>query len=88
MHEASLTSDLVEMVVEIAEDEAASRVARVDVRIGALSHITPSTLAEHFSISAAGTVAAEADLVSAVDTDFAAPDALDVVLTAVHLEGS
>lgn len=86
MHEASLMSDLVGKVVEIAESEGAPRVARVDVRIGALSHATPAVLAEHFSLSAAGTVAADADLVSAIDTDVAVLGALDVVLTAVHLE--
>jgi Zn finger protein HypA/HybF involved in hydrogenase expression len=86
MHEASLMSDLVGKIVEIAEREGASRVARVDVRIGALSHATPTVLAEHFLLSAAGTVAADADLVSSTDTEVAVPGALDVVLTAVHLE--
>lgn len=88
MHEASLMSDLVEKVIEIAKGEGAPRVAQVDVRIGALSRVTPPVLAEHFSISAAGTVAADAELIFAVDSDIAAPGALDVVLTSVHLEGS
>lgn len=88
MHEASLMSDLVGKVVEIAEGEGALQVARVDVHIGALSHADPAVLAEHFSRSAAGTVAAGADLVSRVNAEISAPGALDVVLTAVHLEGS
>src|SRR5271165_1832822 len=62
MHELSLTESLVEIAVETAKREGASRVRRVFVDVGALSHVEPEALLFCFSAVSAGTIAEGATL--------------------------
>ena len=86
MHETHLTNDLVRRLEELAADEGATRVTRISVRLGALSHFDPGHFREHFADSAAGTVADGAEVDAEVDPDPTAPGAQGVLLESVELE--
>jgi hydrogenase nickel incorporation protein HypA/HybF len=86
MHERALMRDLVARVEAVAEAERATRVTRVTVTLGALSHFTPAHFREHFADAAAGTVADGAAVDAHVDPDVHAPAAHGVVLSAVEVE--
>jgi hydrogenase nickel incorporation protein HypA/HybF len=58
MHERALMRDVMSRIEELARVEGASRVTRVDVQLGALSHFTPDHFREHFE-DASRTVAAD-----------------------------
>ncbi len=62
MHEMALTESIVEIAVEAAERGGASRVLRILVDIGALSHVEPEALSFCFSAVSAGTIAEGAAL--------------------------
>lgn len=64
MHELSIAESLVEQLTALARREGAARVARVDLRVGALSGVDPEALAFAFPVAAEGTVAEGADLVA------------------------
>ena len=86
MHERALMRDVLARVEEAARTEGATRVTRVDVRLGALSHFTPAHFLEHFEDAARGTIAEGAAVVAAVETDIAHPHASDVVVESVEVE--
>jgi hydrogenase nickel incorporation protein HypA/HybF len=79
-------SDLIRKLDDVARDAEASRVTRVTVRLGALSHFTVNHFREHFVGASIGTVAEGATVDVVVDTDVADPRARDVVLTSVEVE--
>lgn len=62
MHELSICRSLVDLIVEQGRDNAFTRVRRVVVEIGALSHVEPQALAFSFDSVAAGTLAEGATL--------------------------
>ena len=55
MHEMSLMADLLRKVERIAEEHGRGRIVRLTVRLGALSHFSPSHFREHFDRASAGT---------------------------------
>jgi hydrogenase nickel incorporation protein HypA/HybF len=74
--------DVIRRVEDVASAEGASRVTRVSVRLGALSHFTAGHFREHFEDASRGTVA-EGALVDAVVEN----DATDrVLIEAVEVE--
>jgi hydrogenase nickel incorporation protein HypA/HybF len=74
--------DVIRRVEDVASAEGASRVTRVSVRLGALSHFTADHFREHFEDVSRGTVA-EGALVDAVVES----DASDrVLIEAVEVE--
>lgn len=86
MHEKALMDDLVHKLEEVAATEPGSRVARVSVRLGALSHFSPGHFREHFVDATRGTVAEGAAVEAVVDPDTRRPGAQGVVLESVELE--
>ena len=86
MHETHLTNDLVRRLEELAADEGATRVTRISVRLGALSHFDPGHFREHFADSARSTVADGAEVEAEVDPDPTAPGAQGVLLESVELD--
>jgi hydrogenase nickel incorporation protein HypA/HybF len=86
MHEKHLTEDLVRKLEALAAEEGGSRVTRIRVRLGALSHFTPGHFREHFEEAAAGTVAEGAEVQAELDVDPTAPAAQGVVLETVEFE--
>ena len=86
MHETHLTNDLVRRLEQLVADEGATRVTRISVRLGALSHFDPGHFREHFADSAAGTVADGAEVDAEIDPDPTAPGAQGVLLESVELD--
>jgi hydrogenase nickel incorporation protein HypA/HybF len=86
MHEHALMRDLTAQIAAVAGAEGASRVTRVRVRLGALSHFTPEHFSEHFEDAARGTVAEGATVEAVVDADIADARASEVVLESVEVE--
>lgn len=86
MHERALMRDVVARIEELARSEGATRVTRVAVRLGALSHFTPDHFREHFVDEARGTVAEGAAVDAELDGDMTDPRAADVVLESVEVE--
>jgi hydrogenase nickel incorporation protein HypA/HybF len=86
MHEASLMTNLMRRIQEIASAEHAVRVVRVSVWLGALCHMSAGHFAEHFERAATGTIAAGAGLHVDVSDDTHHADAQDIVLKSVDVE--
>jgi len=86
MHEHSLIADLIRKIESIARENNAQRVVKVKLRLGALSHMSPEHMREHFAAAAQGTLAQGAVLESEVSTDIDDPRARDIVLDSVDVE--
>ncbi len=87
MHEHALMQDVMSKIEAVATDDGATRVTKVSVRLGALSHFTPAHFREHFIDASKGTVAEGADVEALLDDDIGAEYARDVVLASVEVEG-
>ncbi len=86
MHERALMRDLVARIEATAQAEGATRVTKVVVQLGALSHFTPEHFREHFEDATRGTVADGAAVEAALEEDISSPRARDVVLASVEVE--
>ncbi len=86
MHEASLMANLLRRIDEVTQAEKAKRVVAVSVWLGALSHMSPEHLAEHFTEAAKGTLAEGAALHTTVSDDPEHPHAQDLLLESVEVE--
>ncbi|MCU7796180.1 MAG: hydrogenase maturation nickel metallochaperone HypA [Candidatus Thiodiazotropha sp. (ex Semelilucina semeliformis)] len=64
MHELSVCQAMLTQVEEIARRENARDVTRIVVRIGPLAGVVPDLLQQAFTVARAGTIAAEAELVT------------------------
>ena len=83
MHELSISESITDLVVEYAGREHVARVSRVVIDVGVAASVDPQALLFCFPITAAGTVAAGAELVinrialkvrcEACQTEYAAP---------------
>jgi hydrogenase nickel incorporation protein HypA/HybF len=69
VHERALMRDVIRRIEAVASAEGASRVTRVDVRLGALSHFTVEHFRAHFVDASCGTVAEGAVVDAAIDGD-------------------
>ncbi|MGH3076982.1 MAG: hydrogenase/urease maturation nickel metallochaperone HypA [Gaiellaceae bacterium] len=85
MHERALMDDLVRKVLAVAEAEGASSVARIRVRLGALSHFTPPHFREHWADATRGTLAEGAEVEATMDEDLTGDEAQGVVLRSVEV---
>jgi hydrogenase nickel incorporation protein HypA/HybF len=83
VHERALLDDVIRRLEAIARDEGASRVTRVRVHLGALSHFTPEHFREHFADAARGTVADGAEVEATLGDDPVAENADGVVVESV-----
>jgi hydrogenase nickel incorporation protein HypA/HybF len=86
MHEQALMRDVVAKVEGVARADGASRVTRIRVRFGALSHLTPEHFREHFDDAARGTIAEGAEVDAVLLGDLDDPNAGEVVLESVEVE--
>jgi hydrogenase nickel incorporation protein HypA/HybF len=77
--------DLVRKVLAVAEAEGATSVARIRVRLGALSHFTPEHFVEHWVDASRGTVAEGAEVDATMDGDLEGEAAQGVVLVSVEV---
>lgn len=86
MHEASLMADLIRKITTLADAQQAYKVTGVHLTLGALSHLSPEHLREHFQYVARGTVAEEARLDIEAHTDITDPLAQDIRLDSIDVE--
>lgn len=86
MHEFSLLADLLNKIDALAQQEHATRVLKVSVKIGALAHISGSHFREHFEHAVAGTLKESCELEIEEDTDESAPEAQSIVLKSIEIE--
>ena len=86
MHERALMGDVLRKIEEVARTRGATRVTRVGVRLGALSHFTPAHFRAHFADAALGTLAEGAEVDALSDDDLTAAGAGDVMLESVEVE--
>jgi hydrogenase nickel incorporation protein HypA/HybF len=85
MHEQALMVDLMRAIESRAEAEGAERVTCIRVRLGALSHFTPSHFREHFEDASRGTLAEGAAVEVQLRTDPTEADAQGVVLESIDV---
>jgi hydrogenase nickel incorporation protein HypA/HybF len=78
---------LIRQIDEVSRREKATRVLAISVWLGALSHMSPDHLAEHFEKAARGTIAEGARLHTTVSDDFEHPNAQSLLLESVEVEG-
>ena len=86
MHEQALIDDLVREITDMAAAENSTRVSRIDVRLGALAHLTPDHFVEHFEKAAAGTIAEGAHVEISACHDPLEPRAAEIVLRSIDIE--
>lgn len=85
MHEAALMADLIGRLDRLAAGEGAVRISRVEVWLGALSHMTPDHFREHFADASRSTAAEGADVECFVSSDIHHPDAAGILLLRVDI---
>jgi hydrogenase nickel incorporation protein HypA/HybF len=86
MHEFSLMNSLMNQIYQVAEQQAARKVKRVKVWLGALSHMSADHFKEHFDEAAVGGIAQDAVLDVTVDTDESAENAANILLQSIEVE--
>ena len=86
MHETGLVRDLIRRVTQAADANGAGRVVGVQVRLGALSHLSATHFRDHFETESRGTPAEGARLTITEATDAADPQAQQVLLESLELE--
>lgn len=72
-------------ILALAKEQQASQVIKVSVKLGALSHMSPSHFKEHFDIAAKGTIAENAEIDAEESEDMSHPDAQAVVLKSIEV---
>jgi len=87
MHELTLLADIMRKIEGVADDEQATQVTAVHLQLGALAHISPDHLREHFEQAAIGTRAQGARLEIEEISDIEDEHAQDILLTAVEVSG-
>jgi len=78
-------ADLIRKITTLAEAQQARQVTVVHISLGALSHISPDHLRQHFMCAAKGTVAEDARLDIDARTDITEPLALDIRLDSIEV---
>ncbi|MGD0250499.1 MAG: hydrogenase maturation nickel metallochaperone HypA [Thermoplasmata archaeon] len=86
MHEKAVLRDLLRKVDEVARANGSSRLTRVRLWVGALSHFSESSLRDHWNDAVPGTVAEGAKLELEVSDDRTDPRAQGVVLVSVDAD--
>ncbi len=86
MHERALMTDLMREIEELALADGATRVTKIEVSLGALSHFTPEHFREHFVDASRGTLAEGAEVAATLATSIDDPRAAGVVLESVEVE--
>jgi hydrogenase nickel incorporation protein HypA/HybF len=87
MHELSLMADLLRKLEAIAREQHPANIVAVTIKVGALAHISAQHLREHYVRACQGTALAGARLLIEIGTDLSDPQAQDLVLDRVEVEG-
>jgi hydrogenase nickel incorporation protein HypA/HybF len=79
-------TDLMREIEGVARADGATRVTRVSVRLGALSHFTQEHFREHFVDASRGTLAEGAAVDAVLENNLEDPRAAGVVLESLEVE--
>jgi hydrogenase nickel incorporation protein HypA/HybF len=79
-------NSLMDRILKVAKDNEATKVVRIDVWLGALSHMSPGHFGEHYEESAKGTIAEGAELCCETSEDINDPNAQDILLKNIEVE--
>ena len=85
MHEQATIRDLVSKVEGIALENDATRVVRIKVRLGALSHFTPEHFLEHWQDATGGTIAEGSKVEAELSEDMTDAQAHGVILEDIEI---
>lgn len=77
--------NLIKKILLLAEKERATRVTRVSVKLGALSHMSKEHFQEHFDLASMGTIAQDAEIEAEESQDIHDPNAPFVVLKKIDV---
>lgn len=80
MHEMTLLRDIFQKIDQVATANQATRVVGVRLELGAMAHISPDHLREHFEEAAAGTMVEGAKLQIDENPDPNDPNAQEIIL--------
>lgn len=86
MHEKSLMDNLMQKILLLAKKEGASKVIKIKVKLGALSHMSKAHFKEHFDIASMGTIAEGAEIEAEESLDIHDPHATSVVLREIDVQ--
>jgi hydrogenase nickel incorporation protein HypA/HybF len=86
VHEASVMRGLMAKLESITREQHATRVKKVRVWLGALSHFSAEHFREHFRDASYGTCAENAAVEIEVSTDIVDPRAQELILESIDLE--
>jgi hydrogenase nickel incorporation protein HypA/HybF len=86
VHEKAVMDDLMRTIDAKARAEGATRVTRIRVRLGVLSHFTPGHFREHFADASRGTLAEGAEVVAELRGEPTDAEAQGVVLESIDVE--
>ena len=86
MHEMSLINSLLNKIERIAQDQDAKKVIAVNVKLGALSHISADHFRGHFVDGVTGTIAEGARLDIEVSEDITDPEAQNILLQSIEVQ--
>lgn len=85
MHEHGLMNNLINQILLLAEKEHATKVTKVSVKLGALSHMSTEHFKEHFEISAKGTIAENATIDTEESDDVNDSNAQAILLKSIDV---
>jgi hydrogenase nickel incorporation protein HypA/HybF len=86
MHELALMKDLMNKIESILEEERATRVLKVRVKLGVLSHLDHEHFLEHFRQAAQGTAAQDAEVETERTHDLNNPNAQGILLESIEID--
>mgnify|MGYP003961420309 CR=1 FL=1 len=78
--------NLMEQIEAIVVEEQATRVLKVCVRLGPLSHLDHEHFLQRFRLLAHGTAAQEAEVETVITNDLSNPDAHRVLLETIEVD--
>lgn len=85
MHEYHLMNKLMNKILVLADEQQASKVTKVSVKLGALSHMSAPHFKEHFDEAAKGTIAENAEIEAEESQDIYDPNAQVVLLKSIDI---
>lgn len=86
MHEMSLFKDILEKIEKISKENGGKKIIALEIKLGALSHLSKAHFIEHFELFSKGTAADGAELTISLDSDRESPSAQGIVLESVEIE--
>jgi hydrogenase nickel incorporation protein HypA/HybF len=86
MHEWSLIAALMRKLQAIAREQQPNKIVGVRIRLGALSHLAPALVREHFAQVARGTAVEGVRVDIEVSAEITDAHAQDILLESVEVE--